>query len=57
MFKVSLVLAVFCAFVHTAPPHHQFADSSDKDVKQFGELLEQIAVLFEKGKRRKIILK
>lgn len=56
MLKLAYVIAVFYAVVYAYPPHHQFALSSDKDVKHFGELLEEVAVVFEKGNIKLIVL-
>lgn len=50
MLKLAYVLAVFYAVAYAYPPHHQFAISSDKDIKHFGELLDEIIAIFEKGK-------
>jgi hypothetical protein len=57
MLKIFCVLTIVFSTVYAVNPHHSLAESLDDDVRQFGELIDKIVKLFEKGRKIYKILK
>lgn len=50
MIKLVCVSAIILAVAYAEIPHHQLAESVDEDVRRFGELIDELVAVFEKGK-------
>lgn len=50
MFKIISILVVYSIIAKAAPPHHEFAESPDELVREFGNVIDQLLIAFSKGK-------
>jgi hypothetical protein len=50
MWRICGILFAAFGICAAAPPHHMLAESSDPDVREFGELINEMVELFERGR-------
>lgn len=57
MWKYFIAISTLCCslrIVNTAAPHHLLQESPDKDVQRFGELIDELVKIFEKGQKENL---